>query len=53
MQRFQIWVRHGLGDLIDFWSVPPRWLLIVGILVFVILMVIQPEGCWPNINPER
>jgi len=39
-------------DAVDFLSVPPRWIVLVGILLFIILLLAMPEGCWPNIEPE-
>ena len=46
-QRFR-W----LGDLVDWLSVPPRWIVLIGVLIFIILLLAMPEGCWPNIEPE-
>lgn len=46
-QRFR-WV----SDLINYLSVPPRWIVIVAILLLIIIFLTVPEGRWPNIPYE-
>jgi len=42
MNKYWQWLRRGLIDLINFWSVPPRWIFLLIAIVIVMLFLWEP-----------